>query len=325
MPVLRGRTGLLHIYYCNILRQPRSLTHNSKSNSQFLCLQDPARTNVDSKHPTDEAVLAQSCARQDGGAVAASLNGQSNNNSDRSMNSKLLFMPSASCQPPTPTLPPLPDSPATGLACSSSALSYSSSVVPPKPDASGAAIGIPIPPPQPRSPAQGCTTTLPPLRNLPSRGSQNSKTSAPQYRKVFVPSTVIHNGVAQQMLVPMICMVAPMRHANGTPLNTAAALEAAQATNRGNSLPVLESKRNSVSGNEPAVGSRKKSSNKQQGSPSSPLGAQTAGTQKSKSQSHHQTRSSTRIAKRGSAVKKEEQCSDTAALTMLADAALMDL
>lgn len=284
-------------------------------------LQDPAARNVDSQRHADGAALAQNRSSPDG-AVAASLNVQSNNNSHRSMNSKLLFMPSPSCQPPS--LPPMPDSPAaTVLACSSSAFSYSSGVVPPKPDASGAAIGIPIPPPLPRTGAQGSAATLPPLRSQPTRGSHNSKSEAPQYRKVFVPSTVIHNGVAQQMLVPMICMVAPTRHPNGTPLNASAALEAATA-NRGKSMPNFASKRNSTSGKEPVL-ARRRMLNRPHHSPQLPLCTHMAGTNKSKSNAHHTTRSSTRIAKRNAVPKAEAQCSDTAALTMLADAALMNL
>lgn len=291
---------------------------------QKCVLQDPAGSNVDSKqHQSDEEVFAHQHRPSVDSAVAASPNVQSNNNSDRSMNSKLLFMPSASCQPPH-TLPPMPDSPATGLACASSAFSYSSSVVPPKPDSSGAAIGIPIPPPQPRSSVQGSAATLPPLRSLPARGSNNSKSEAPQYRKVFVPSTVIHNGVAQQMLVPMICIVAPMRRSNGTPLNSAAAMGAAVA-NRGSPLPTLASKRNSANGNEAAVSARRKTAHWQHSNHASPLSTQTAGTHKKKSHAHHHTRGGTRHVKRSPAPKEEHRCSDTAALTMLADAALMDL
>ena len=291
----------------------------------FFVLQDPALSNVHSKLQGEGEVIAQNRSRLDD-ATAASPNVQSNNNSGRSMNSKLLFMPSASCQPPT--LPPLPDSPATGLACSSSAFSYSSSVVPPKPDSSGAAIGIPIPPPQPRNSTQASATTLPPLRSVPAKGSNNSKTSGPQYRKVFVPTTVVHNGVARQMLVPMICMVAPMRRASGVPVN-AAGLDTANRGG-GKSLPTLASKWTSASGNEPALLTRRKVGHRQQapdkgGTPLSTHHA--SGAHKKKSHAHHHTRSSTRVAKRAPAIspKAEDQCSDTAALTMLADAALMDL
>ena len=104
-------------------------------------------------------------------------------------------------------------------------------------------------------------------------------------------------------------------------MHTAAALEAA---NRSKSLPTLASKRNSVSGNEQALLARRKLCHRQQAIVS-PLSTHAAGAQKKKSHAHHYTRSSARNSKRGPVVKAEDQCSDTAALTMLADAALMDL
>ena len=131
-------------------------------------------------------------------------------------------------EPARPALAALSGS-STALPLFSDSWRYGQSAVElPKPDNSGATIGIPIPM-QPARRTSNANTTLPPM---PSRAappmpaaSQTVDVAAPttpppggasapapqpplHYRRVFVPSTVIHNGVAQQMLVPMMCVVA---------------------------------------------------------------------------------------------------------------------
>lgn len=104
--------------------------------------------------------------------------------------------------------------------------SFATSVELPCPDTCGAAIGIPIPlqtvrrgshsgstlPPLPSK----AVRAAPPLSSADAATPETSVSQSPmhlqmpprlQYRRVFVPSTVIHNGVAQQMLIPMMCMV----------------------------------------------------------------------------------------------------------------------
>lgn len=81
-------------------------------------------------------------------------------------------------------------------------------VMPPKPDATGRAMGIPIHPhaSQPRRFSTGAT--LPPMPS--ASPSSPDPTSAPQHPRmrcvrVMVPTTVMRNGVQQQALMPMLC------------------------------------------------------------------------------------------------------------------------
>ena len=115
--------------------------------------------------------------------------------------------------------------------------SFATSVDPPKADGCGAAIGIPIPLQAVRRTSHS-GSTLPPMpseavRAAPPPDAANVATAVPsspaspahlntpprlQYRRVFVPSTVMYNGVAQQMLIPMMCMVQAGSVAAGSPL-----------------------------------------------------------------------------------------------------------
>jgi hypothetical protein len=229
----------------------------------------------------------------------------------------LLFLPSSSCTPSafssrgpasTTTIPlPFPPFP------------FPTSLVPPKPDSTGSAIGIPIPLPPPRS------STLPPLPAGTSAVSKKVDKCQAQYRKIFVPSTVIHNGVVQQMLVPMMCLLAPVKTSDDAAPSHACS---------GPSLPLTLRKPTSgvPSANMPKLkdggskvvdpgknggGARRRAS--QSCSPS--LSVKTESLKKG---AHYRTRSTIERQSPRAGLNSEDSC-PTDALSMLADAALMQL
>jgi hypothetical protein len=146
------------------------------------------------------------------------------------MKSSLLFLPSSPANQSLSSATAGAVAPAS-TPCASGLrfppFTFPTSVDPPKADDTGAAIGIPIPlqtirrisagstlPPLPS--ANACTAFSPPpatSAQSPSHSRTPCTTTQPklppraEYRKIFVPSTVIHNGVVQQMLVPMMCIV----------------------------------------------------------------------------------------------------------------------
>lgn len=183
-------------------------------------------------------------------------------------------------------------------------ITFPTSLVPPKPDANGSALGIPVPLPVRNTSA----CTLPPMPAVSASVAAGGQKSAPQYRKVFVPSTVIHNGVAQQMLVPMMCMVAPLKQ---LPQGEHGALAKAPG-----SLPPLPVKRASSTGTQQANPDSKRACRGSQSPCASPEA-------ESLKQTHYQTRTSGKQSPEMGA--RNDRGCDTGALSMLADAALMDL
>jgi hypothetical protein len=125
------------------------------------------------------------------------------------------------------------------------------------------------------------------------------------------------------MLVPVMLIMGPThaKRASGSTAQNAVAL----ATEAGGSLPPLAPKRSSASGNDLEAVGRKRACTKGLASPSCGVLTSHAGTHKKRGQSHYHTRSSSRLIQGDSVITDELQSSDTAALTLLADAALMDL
>lgn len=116
----------------------------------------------------------------------------------------------------------------------------------PAPDSNGATVGIPMPlqgmrrssgastlPPMPaasvQAPAHAPAADVPlcgssPLQNsaisaagVSAAGSHKPGNGGAQYCQVLVPTTVYQNGVTRQLLVPMMCMVAPNTGLGGSP------------------------------------------------------------------------------------------------------------
>ena len=226
---------------------------------------------------------------------------------------------------------------------------FPTSFVPPKPDSNGAAIGIPIP--LQALPRSTGGTTLPPMPAPsaanpaalqsahaaavevapPASAAVNAAAGAsPQYRKVFVPSTVVHNGVAQQMLVPMLCIVAPMQPGSLTggklaakPVGMAAALPALHASAQSAAAPA------SSCGGKVAPRAGKRSRRQAEGLKA--LGPAYMPLKRVSSQSRYGTRSrALPLRAAEEAATPEQSGSPTAqqgtdALNMLADAALLEL
>ena len=214
--------------------------------------------------------------------------------------SSMLFMPSGSCSTPAAGFKASATSPSASLPYPP--MTFPSSLIPPKPDANGSALGIPVPVPARNTSA----CTLPPMPAVSPAVSAGGQKSAPQYRKVYVPSTVIHNGVAQQMLVPMMCMVAPMKQ---LPHN-----EQAPVTKLSGRLPPLPVKRKSASG------LHQDSTDRKRACPSSPWASPDVDSPK---QAHYRTRASSKSSPDETG--NPDRTCDTGALSLLADAALMDL
>eukprot|EP00892_Ulva_mutabilis_P010924 jgi/Ulvmu1/8203/UM041_0012.1 len=216
--------------------------------------------------------------------------------------SSMLFMPSGSCQVPVASLKASAASPSASLPYPP--ITFPTHLVPPKPDANGSALGIPVPLPV-RS-TSACS--LPPMPAVSTSAAGGGQKSAPQYRKVFVPSTVIHNGVAQQMLVPMMCMVAPLKQLQQS--------EHGAPAKAPGSLPPLPIKRMSSTGTRPGNHDTKRVCRDSWSPCTSPEA-------ESLKHTHYRSRASGKASP--DAVPKGDRLCDTGALSLLADAALMDL
>jgi hypothetical protein len=269
-------------------------------------------------------------------------------NKDHNVGSANRFKTPATCNPAPSTIG---CESAAGSALSSAKpfLPFSfANMAPPKPDDSGAAIGIPVPlqamrrcsntgstlPPMPSDtrwpsappPMDVSPPATPPLSGSnvthPARSGQHL-----QYRRVFVPSTVIHSGVAQQMLVPMMCVVAGSGKPASAPLHSSPLAQ--RAMQHGTAA---QRKGTPASGTTHTQRRREQEALKPIGPAYVPLRKASRqsrySTRSSKLASSHKARSSVghfNAAADGSESEQDTQPSDMGALNMLADAALLEL